>query len=236
MHYRHEWKYEITLADRIAIRRRLQAIASPDPHARNGEYMIRSLYFDTPADKALREKLDGVSRREKFRIRYYNGDTSVIHLEKKSKWNGLGSKESAPLSRAEALSIAEGEWTWMKDADRPLVRELYRKMRDQLMRPKTIVDYTREPYIYAPGNVRVTFDFDVRTGLSCTDFLNPDCTTIPAWESSAGAFSDGEAYAAPVLMEVKWDAFLPDVIKDAIRTPGRHAESFSKYARCRVYG
>ena len=223
MTYRHEWKYEITPADRIAIRRRLQAIARPDPHAVNGEYMIRSLYFDNPADKALREKIDGVNRREKFRIRYYNGDTSVIHLEKKSKYNGLGAKESAPLSRAEALSIAEGEWTWMKDADRPLVRELYRKMRDQLLRPKTIVDYTREPYIYAPGNVCVTFDFDIRTGLSCTDFLNPACTTIPAGD-------------APILMEVKWDAFLPSIIKDAICTPGRRVGAFSKYAQCRVYG
>ena len=184
--------------------------------------MIRSLYFDNPADKALREKIDGVNRREKFRIRYYNGDTSVIHLEKKSKYNGLGAKESAPLSRAEALSIAEGEWTWMKDAEHPLVRELYRKMCDQLLRPKTIVDYTREPYIYAPGNVRVTFDFDIRTGLSCTDFLNPACTTIPAGD-------------APILMEVKWDAFLPSIIKDAICTPGRRVGAFSKYAQCRVY-
>ena len=223
MDYRHEWKYEISFADRLAIRQRLRAVARPDPHAVNGEYTIRSLYFDNPADKALREKIDGVNRREKFRIRYYNGDTSMIHLEKKSKWNGLGSKESAVLSRAEALSIAEGHWTWMRDVDRPLVRELYRKMRDQLLRPKTIVDYTREPYVYDPGNVRVTFDFDIRTGLSCTDFLNPDCPTIPAGD-------------APILMEVKWDAFLPAVIRDAVCTPARRVGAFSKYAQCRIYG
>ena len=70
----------------------------PDPHAKGGVYTIRSLYFDTPSDRALREKLDGVSRREKFRIRYYNGDSSVIHLEKKIKFGGLGNKQSAELS------------------------------------------------------------------------------------------------------------------------------------------
>ena len=84
-HYRHEWKHEINFSDRITIRQRLRAIAKPDEHAENGHYTIRSLYFDTPGDKALREKLDGVNRREKFRIRYYNGDTSLVHLEKKCK-------------------------------------------------------------------------------------------------------------------------------------------------------
>ena len=91
--YRHEWKHMIDLSDRIAIRQRLRAVARPDGHARDGRYLIRSLYFDSPGDTALREKLDGVNRREKFRLRCYNGDTSLIRLEKKSKRNGLGSKE-----------------------------------------------------------------------------------------------------------------------------------------------
>ena len=83
--YRHEWKHEINFADLISIRQRLQAVARTDPHAKDGKYFIRSLYFDNLYDKALREKIDGVNRREKFRIRYYNGDINLIHLEKKSR-------------------------------------------------------------------------------------------------------------------------------------------------------
>lgn len=222
MQYRHEWKHELTRSDLFSIRQRLRAMAQPDPHAVAGRYLIRSLYFDTLSDKALREKLDGVNRREKFRIRYYNGDLRVIHLEKKSKLNGLGTKVSASLTAQEARSIVNGDWDWMIDSGRPLVAELYSKLRSGL-RPKTIVDYTREPFVYAPGNVRVTFDYDIRTGLSSTDFLNPDCVTIPAGD-------------APILMEVKWDNFLPDIIRDAVQTPGRRAAAFSKYAQCRVYG
>ena len=94
MDFRHEWKHEISYLDLLTLRQRLRAVAQADPHAVDGKYLIRSLYFDTPSDRALREKLDGVSRREKFRIRYYNGDTSVIHLEKKSKLGGLGNKQS----------------------------------------------------------------------------------------------------------------------------------------------
>ena len=223
LHYRHEWKHEISYADLLAIRQRLRAVAESDPHAQGGRYLIRSLYFDNLDDKALREKIDGVNLREKFRIRYYNGDTSVIHLEKKSRRAGLGTKFSAALSREEAQRIVDGDPDWMMDSGRPLVQELYCKMRWQGLRPKVIVDYTREPFIYRPGNVRVTFDYDIRTGLSCTDFLNPDCVTIPAGD-------------APILLEVKWDAFLPGIIRDAVQTPGRHAEAFSKYAQCRIYG
>lgn len=221
--FRHEWKHEISLSDRLALRARLRAVCQTDGHAVNGRYFIRSLYFDNLADKALREKLDGVDRREKFRIRYYDLDPSLIHLEKKSKRNGLGAKAMAELSPAEAQAIVDGELDWMPASGRPLVQELYSKMRSQGLRPRTIVDYTREPFVYRPGNVRVTLDYDIRTGLDRTDFLNPNCVTIPAGESVA-------------ILEVKWDAYLPDLIRDAVQLEGRRSAPFSKYAACRVYG
>ena len=223
IHYRHEWKHEITYSDLIAIRQRMRAVARSDPHATDGKYLIRSLYFDNLNDKALREKVDGVNRREKFRIRYYNLDPSVIHLEKKSRLNGLGTKYSADLSREEAQRIVDGDTDWMLDSDRPLLRELYCRMCSQGLRPKTIVDYTREPFIYAPGNVRVTLDYDIRTGLDKTDFLDPDCITVSAGD-------------APIILEVKWDEFLPSVIRDAVQLPHAQVGSFSKYAQCRIYG
>ncbi len=224
MQYRHEWKHEINRSDLITLRQRLRAVAQIDPHTIDGRYKIRSLYFDTPTDRALREKLDGVNRREKFRIRYYNGDTSVIHLEKKAKLNNLGTKAAATLTKEEAQAIADGDLDWMiKCSGRPLIQELYSKMRGQGLRPKTIVDYTREPFYYPPGNVRVTLDYDIRTGLHSTDFLNPDCVTVPAGD-------------APILLEVKWDAYLPDPIRAAVGLESRRSSAFSKYAQCRVYG
>lgn len=222
MNYRHEWKHEISYGDLLILRQRLGAVMQRDANAVQGKYFIRSLYFDNAADKALREKLDGVNNREKFRIRYYNHDTGLIHLEKKSKRNGLGSKETAELTAAEAQSIVDGDWEWMRDSHLPLVRELYEKMHSQGLRPKTIVDYVREPFVYAPGNVRVTLDHSIRTGLRSTDFLDPDCVTVPAGD-------------APIILEVKWDAFLPDIIRDLVQLEGRHTSAFSKYAICRIY-
>lgn len=223
MVYRNEVKHIINPADKATLCARLRVVARPDPHAGpGGQYTIRSLYFDNLYDKALREKLDGVNHREKFRIRYYNGDPSLIHLEKKEKENGLSRKQSAPLTAQEAQRIVEGDTLWMASSGRPLLIELYSKMKAQGLRPSTIVDYTRTPFVYGPGNVRITVDENIRTGLRCTDFLNPACPTIPT----------GNA----IVLEVKWDEFLPTPIKRAIQLGDRRATAFSKYAACRIYG
>ena len=224
MIFRNEIKHVITAGDRASICASLRAVAALDPHAGpKGCYQIRSLYFDNLYDKALREKQDGVSQREKFRIRYYDGDLSVIHLEKKVKRGGLGYKVSAPVTREETARLLRGEVDWMAASGRGLVIELYSKMKAQGLRPKTIVDYERIPFIYGPGNVRVTIDYNIRTGLRAEDFLDPHCPTISAADS-------------PILLEVKWDEYLPGIIKRAVQVKGRRAAAFSKYAACRLYG
>jgi len=223
MKLRHEWKHEVNAADRRILTARLSAVARRDSHGQNGRYQIRSLYFDDPWDTALREKIDGVNRREKFRIRYYDGDASYICLEKKSKWNGLCGKRSVLLGVQEVRDLLNGDLSWMPNSGRPLVQELYRKMRTSGLRPRTIVDYTRDAFVFPAGNVRVTLDSNIRTGLGSTDFLDPESVTVPAGD-------------APIILEVKWDEFLPDVIREAVQLPGRRASAFSKYAACRVYG
>ena len=224
MVYRNELKHVIDAGDKAAICANMRAVAKPDPHAGpDGRYLIRSLYFDNIRDRALREKLDGVNEREKFRIRYYNGDPSVMHLEKKVKRNGLGYKVSADITAEEAQRIIDGDILWMAASGRGLLIELYSKMKSQGLRPKTIVDYTRTPFVYGPGNVRVTIDENIRTGLRCTDFLNPNCITVPA--------------GPPViLLEVKWDEYLPTVIRRAVQVKNRPCGAFSKYQICRIYG
>ena len=222
MGLRHEWKHQITYSDLLTIRQRMMAIAGSDANAIDGKYQIRSLYFDTPTDKALREKIDGVDNREKFRIRYYNFDTSFIRLEKKSKYNGLGEKGMATLTAEESQRIVDRDIEWMYDSDQPLIRELYAKMKSTGLAAKTIVDYDREPFTFVPGNVRVTLDYNIRTGMRCTDFLNPDVLTIPVPDN-------------PIILEVKWDGFLPDVIRMAVGLNNRRVGAYSKYAACRMY-
>ncbi len=222
MTFRHEWKHEISESDMICLRSKLKNTMQADLHAIDGKYFIRSLYFDDLFDTALREKIDGVSRREKFRLRYYNGDTSFIQLEKKSKINGLCLKEQTAVTFNEATDLINRDFRNINTAERPLLAELIFKMKTKGLKATTIVDYTREPFVYPPGNVRVTIDYNIRTGLMCTDFLNNDCATIPVPMS-------------PIILEVKWDEFLPSIIRDVIQLKGRHTSAFSKYAVCRSY-
>lgn len=222
MQMRHELKHEISHLDMLILRQRLRAVMMPDSHTQNGEYEIRSLYFDNPDDKALREKLDGVSIREKYRIRLYNNDPSVIRLERKFKRGGLGCKVSTVLSPKQALSIANGDIRWMAASADEVILGFYSRIRSEGLAAKVIVDYTRNPFVFGPGNVRVTLDYNIRTGLRCTDFLNPHCTTVPV-------------PASPCILEVKWDNFLPDVIREMVQLGNRQSTAYSKYAACRMY-
>lgn len=79
MKFRHEWKHEINKGDYYELRARLSSIAYPDKNGVNGRYIVRSLYFDDLNDTALMEKINGVSKREKFRIRYV-GSVSILDM------------------------------------------------------------------------------------------------------------------------------------------------------------
>ena len=220
--YRHELKHYINHADYLAIRRRLREIAPLDRFSGpDGSYTVHSLYFDNLDNKALREKLDGVNNREKFRLRYYNGDLSFLRLEKKSKRNGLGCKAQAAVTREECGRLLAGEVSWMEGDGRALVTELLLKMRCQLLRPLTPVVYTREAYVYPAGNVRVTVDSGIRTGFSAAGFLDPGAVTVRT--------------GSPILLEVKFDEFLPDLIGDLVQERDRQSTAFSKYAACRTF-
>lgn len=172
LQFRHEVKHEISYHDMLILRQRLRAVMKPDPHAVNGHYEIRSLYFDNLDDKALREKLDGRNVREKYRIRMYNHNTSEIHLERKFKQGSLGYKETADLTKEQVSAILDGDVSWMAKSTNEVILGFYTRIRSEGMSPKVIVDYVREPFIFGPGNVRVTLDYQIRTGLKCTDFLN----------------------------------------------------------------
>ena len=219
---RHEWKHIISPADRQGLIARLETVCMPDPHYGSRSYRIRSLYFDNVYDKALRERLNGMECREKFRIRFYNGDDSYIVLEKKSKFNQLCGKKSCRVTRQEVEALLRGERQWLLEREDSLCREFYVKMQYQMLRPKVIVDYSRRAFVYGPGNTRVTLDDDIRTGLGSLDLFNPDLTLIPA------------DVTRPIVLEVKYDRYLPEIIRQAVQLPDRHTGNYSKYAACRL--
>ena len=152
----------------------------------------------------------------------YNGNPSTLHLEKKCKYGGLGRKYSCPMTPDQLQRMLDGDLSWMMDTGYPLMEELYCRMRQDLLKPRTIVAYRREPFIYGPGNVRVTFDYDIRSGVCSRDMLSGDTLLVPV-------------HPDRVILEVKYDAFLPDIIRMIVQEGTPRARAFSKYAACRQY-
>ena len=224
MKFRHEYKFFINYSDYLTLRSRLGQIMKMDKNVGNSnEYKIRSLYFDNIYDKALNEKINGFDNREKFRIRCYNNDFTFIKLEKKSKINGLCNKVSCPITKEECIKILNNDLDWMLNSKFDLIKELYIKMKTQLLKPKVLVDYTREPFIYEAGNVRITLDRNIKTGMNEINLFNLESPTIIAGESL-------------ILVEVKYDEYLPEIIKKTLNLKNRTRTSYSKYEVCRIFG
>ena len=218
---RHELKYKINYSDYLALKSRLCSVMKSDSHAINGKYLIRSIYFDNYNDKALREKTNGVQKREKFRIRWYNDDFSFITLEKKMKFNNLCSKFDATITYEQLTAILNGECDFMAFDENPLIREFYYKMKSQCLKPRVVVSYTREPFVFDAGNVRVTFDSNIKTSLFSKALLDNEY---------------GVKASDDIILEVKYDAFLPEIIAFLLQVEGVRQGAFSKYGVCRRFG
>ncbi|PWV90980.1 VTC domain-containing protein [Paenibacillus cellulosilyticus] len=222
--FRHELKYYINFHQYFIIRQRLSSFMARDKHAGpTGEYHIRSLYFDDAENKALADKQGGLRDRSKYRIRIYNVSDSIIHFEKKIKKDEYIAKVKTSLTRAEADAIIAGDFDCLNVPSNPLRAELHKEMSQRLLRPKVIVDYVREPFINVHGNVRITFDKQLRTGLYSTDLFNPNLSTINTLDDNQ------------IILEVKFDEYLPYHIRDALQLEGLIRQSASKYVMCRKF-
>ncbi len=220
--YRHEYKYLVNACDCEILSRRLGTVMERDPHTTaDGTYVIRSLYFDNYNDRALLEKINGADPRAKFRIRIYNGDDSFIVLEKKVKNGEMTQKIECRITKDEYYRIVSADIDWMIHDGRGLLAELYAQMKGYTLRPKTLVEYTRTPFIYGPGNVRVTIDRNIRSGVHSTDLFDPT-PMVPAKTLD--------------VLEIKFDRYLPDIIKYIVNPICYSRNSTSKYEVCRTYG
>ena len=224
MIYRVEDKYIPSPEKMAELEHRVRLVLPLDPHiGGKGFYTISSLYFDDINNKALHEKLGGIRDREKYRIRIYNVQDTTIHFEKKIKYRDYIAKVKVPLTRELTDELIAGRYDGLYQPDKPLLMELYQQMKYQLLRPKVIVDYVREPYVCHNGNVRITFDKELRTGLHSTDLFNKDLQPVRAMENGL------------MILEVKYDEYIPEYIRAALQLEGLVRQSASKYVICRKF-
>lgn len=220
MLYRNEWKYHISLWEAKLLKRRLQPFLKLDSHAADGKYMIRSLYFDDLWNSSYEEKMMGVETRQKWRIRIYNCSDANIKLERKKKRGSYIHKDSASITHEEFDKILAGDYGFLLTHRAPLCREFYYESVARMQRPKVIVDYERVPMIQEEGDVRITFDSDVRAAIGSNDIFDPTLPTLAVLEPGM------------LVLEVKFTEFLPDIIRELLPPEGQQFLAVSKYTLC----
>ena len=92
-----------------------------------------------------------------------------------------------------------------------------------MLRPRTIIEYKRQAFFYPYGNVRITFDMNIKTALGSVDIFNPKLVLVSSLSQDQ------------IILEVKYDRFLPQIISDCIQLNERRQTSASKYALGRQY-
>lgn len=219
--YRVEDKYNCTEPELYMLQQRMEAVLRPDSNEGGPEgYSIISLYFDDLRDSCLQDTVDGVNRRSKYRIRIYNDSLETIKLEVKTKKDSRILKRSKNISRKQMESLMHGECIADSDSTEDPATLFNLAINAQGLRPKVIVAYERKAYVYEPGNVRITFDRNVRASSRvamfgqkniCYDFL--------------------QEYDK--VLEVKYDEFIPDFLVQLLEVGNMQQSAYSKYQLCR---
>ncbi|MBR4720345.1 MAG: polyphosphate polymerase domain-containing protein [Clostridia bacterium] len=221
--YRHELKYLISDQQMELLKMRVSAIMPKDKHTQNGQYNIRSLYFDDYYNSCYYENENGTDPREKFRIRIYNYSDERISLECKRKERGKTLKKSCIITKEQCDELINGKYLKITNETPPVFNKLMLDMMRRGMKPKVIVEYDRVPYVYKNGNVRVTFDTNVSSSQETENFLLEEILKRPVMPKGQQ------------LMEVKFDEYLPDFIYQALQLENLQQTAYSKYYLCRRF-
>lgn len=221
---RHEKKYWLTRGDMDTLRKRLLPVLSRDPHAdAHGNYLIRCLYFDDAYDTAYYDKMSGVPGRDKYRIRIYNLSDKTIFLERKRKIGDLIQKSSCRISRALCEELMEGKADNLLKQNDPLLNEMFLQMRTRLLRPKVLVQYTREAFIHPAEDVRITFDKKLLTCPGSLDLFGKDLLMVSPLDDKRE------------ILEVKYNRCLPDFVSALLANTTPEYSAISKYILCRRF-
>ena len=217
--YRNEWKYSLSNQELSLLKSRISEVMELDPHTpEKGRYVIHSLYFDDHKDTSVYTTDSGLSKRFKWRIRYYDEDLNYIVLERKEKIDSRCHKKSCKLTLEEYEAIISGNITdFVYDTDKKLIKELARDMMLYGYRPKVIIDYERIAYVEEITNVRITFDMKISASYDLEHFIDGDYTRYYINPSGIN------------VLEVKFDDILPSYIRKIVESYGFKQTSFSKY-------
>ena len=214
---RREEKYLLKLQEALQFANCFEKLLMPDEYSRNGDYCIRSLYFDTVDDRDFHDKITEQNCRRKIRLRIYSPQDTKVKLELKQKENIYQKKRSLVITRSDALALIDGRFSVLLNYEEDFAGEMYVLLSENCYRPKTIIEYKRRAFMAKENNIRLTFDSDIRALESDHDLFS---SALPLYPVLPGD---------QVIFEVKYNRFLLGYITDIISCVDRRSISSSKY-------
>lgn len=219
---RQENKYFITRLEFMRLCGLLRSVLTEDSHNGDLGYPIRSLYFDTLYEDDYEDKINGLELRRKIRLRVYDSTGDFAMMEMKQKQGSLQKKRSLRVTKEDAILLSRGDYSPLLRYGGDFAAELYGLMTRMVYRPKTIVEYNRLAFIAKENSIRITFDNTLRATETDFDLFReklPLHTVLDDFN---------------VIMEVKFNGFLPSYIKDLLQLADRSTLSVSKYCLARM--
>lgn len=215
---RTEEKYVLSHVEYECLKRGIRNFMQMD---RGRLYWIRSLYFDTPYDEDYWDKVSGINARKKIRLRIYSLENEFAKLEIKNKIGDHSVKETLQISRSEAGRMIKGDTSFLKLYDEKIAAKIWRILNTENRIPTIIVDYLREAYWMPVNHVRLTFDSEIKASMNTKHFYMEEVMTPIT-------------FADKIIMEVKYDGALPDILSKMLRCVDLSRESVSKYCLSRM--
>lgn len=228
-----EYKYLVPTSELERLRGKIAAHVRPDSYAagrRDHTYVVRSLYFDTSRFDFYNEKIEGLRKRKKIRVRGYNdyapGDR--VFMEIKRKHDSSISKNRAPVPYDDLAYLIESgdlDAYAVRRGDDGGVRENAERflfhIKNLALEPVVLIVYDREAYHYRfNDDLRITFDKHLRSASRV---------------SVDGLYREGDfidALPNYFILEVKTRGSFPPWLTHTIASLELQRRALSKYTIC----
>ncbi len=220
---RFEFKYIIKRSVSEAIQNEVKNFTKIDGYANNkGKYLVRSLYFDNNLFSNFHDKIDGVKKRYKFRIRTYTDHDNLntpLFLEMKGRNNLRTYKIRTQINKND-LNFFYKQKNLLdlksKYLNNKLIEQYIFDYYKKKIIPKVLIDYNRLPLINKNGlYFRLTFDSDIKACSSNNIFSRDNSWKI--------------CIAGNDILEVKFDFTIPPWFHRIIQSYQLKRISVSKF-------
>jgi hypothetical protein len=231
---RYEFKYLLNSETSISIENEARNFMAVDGYAAdnaNNSYHVRSQYFDNDLSTHFFEKVDGMRKRHKYRLRTYgvsHNENNPIFLEKKGRKLERTYKKRYQidykyLSKFYDYQNIEELLEIYPEVD--LIEDFVFDYLRKSISAKVIVDYTRTPYVSNFDHYfRLTFDRSLNAAI--VEDYNDLYSCERSWKKMVSGYT---------ILEVKFFRRFPPWFHRIIQYYGLRRLSISKFSRAMEY-